>query len=434
MKEYEILQLNQARDGAILKLSFKDRADEGKVESASFKNGSIRIKKWGADNDLPQYREKTLMDNNIVGELIQKKAEFNVGLGLHAYKVIDDDGKVKKVPQQIPTVIADWIEKNDFNDKLLSCSRDGEMHANMLMEYQAKASGEIVNVKAHKIRNIRLAEKNKKGVIDKAYYSSDWDGEDLRKNRQYQTLALYEEGIKGNFALHIKNDLFDDGYYGHPAYWGGKEWIELSNTIPKFHKANLENGYVIRYHIKIPKGYFLDKEKYEGSTDPEEKANCLTEAKDLRKKFMDKVNKFLAGVKNTGRALFTAYDFDHSLGKEYPGIKIESIDTDLKDESLLKLFEKSNQANISGQGLPTVLAGIETQGKLSSGSEMLNAFNYYNSVNTISPRRRLLKFWKIILERNGWKKKYPDLQWGLESVELKKMADDKTGVQPNVEG
>lgn len=428
----------EPNSGTMIQFRSRDRKDIGRVAHHTILSGDRPIMYWGADNDLPMYREITLMDNNIMGELINTKRSIILGNGLQPYREeINDKNERIKVPILIPNEVSDWMEKSEFHDLALKPgARELFFHANIFTEFLEDRSGKgsIASAKTLLCRNTRAVKKNKQGIIPTYLHSSAWNLKQ-RDLEEYTAKPISLPNYKLNTnatksVYHVGDDLFNDGYYYHPAYWGGKEWIELSNVIPKFHKANISHGYNIRFHIEIPDGYFLNKTELRRAKDKNNESEidkCHQEAKGRRQVFIDKMNAYLAGEKNAGRAIYTGYRFDAKFGKEYPGIRITPITADLKDESMLKLFEKSNQANISSQGIHPTLANIETQGKLSSGSEMRNAFNFYVAVKAPFYRDILLKPWKEIWRLNGWKAKYPDMKWGFEDTTLSKLDDDKSG-------
>ncbi|MEL6274316.1 MAG: hypothetical protein AAFU03_04285, partial [Bacteroidota bacterium] len=220
-----------------------------------------------------------------------------------------------------------------------------------------------------------------------------------------------------------------DEYYPTPYWWGSEEWIRLANCIPEFHQANLRNGYTLRWHIEIPKGYFSDHTHADGSTD--QRKERLEAEKAAERAFLDRLNKVLAGVENAGRAVVSKYEINKALAKDFPGIKINPLEVDLKDDALLNLFDKSNQANMSAQGVHPTLANIETAGKLSSGTEIRNAYLMYLAIKTPMPRKQLLKAIKIVKRENNWPK---DVHYGFRDMTLEKLSEDKSGQSQKSEG
>jgi hypothetical protein len=143
--------------------------------------------------------------------------------------------------------------------------------------------------------------------------------------------------------------------------------------------------------------------------------------------FLKTLNSFLAGEEQAGRALVTDYEINKQLGKEFPGIKVTALNPDLKDEALLKLFDKSNEANMSGSGVHPTLAAIQTQGKLSSGSEILNAFNMYVAIKTPVARELILESINLVHKANAWGE---GLVWGFRDIQLKTQDQAPNGAAP----
>lgn len=417
-----------------------DRSDIGNtVQLGVNMAGGKKIKQWGNKNDLPEYREQLLCDNNIIGELIDTKRNIALGNGLEAYEdVFTDDGKKEKKVIAIPDEIAAWIDESDFENMYL----DGAflqwyMHANVFAEFILNRGGQVSSVMLRNCRYMRAVEKVS-GLIPGYVYNPKWKmkyHEDDKIVGKAEYIPSYKKDKpQAKFMVHIADNVFDDGYYAIPAYWGGVEWIRTSNAIPVFHESNIKNGYSIRFVVKYPEGYFLNKYEYDQAQgDTTKVQECLDKERRAKQEFTNKINALLAGAANAGRAIFLE-DMRNDITNEYNGVTIEAIDFDMKDESLLKLYQATNQANISGQGIHPTLANIESQGKLSSGSEMRNAFLFYVITKTPRPRRQILKVMDIVMKINGWDKKYPKLRWSFEDFQITKLDEDKSGVHPVNEG
>ena len=417
-----------AHSGVLLSF-MKDTGDLYDIGEVSNLAGlPTKIKYWGNKNLLPDSRDKLLMESNIVGQLIRKKGDILIGQGLQAYREVYQDGKKIIEPLPIRPEILEWIETSGYLDTYEDTAViNWYKHANVFAEFLMEKSGKVMTLTAHDCKYVRAAEKMN-GKIPSYYVCADWNKKIDTKNPVVPISNYDKDKKQPKFILHVGDSMFHDGYYYHPAYWGGEEWISLANMIPVFHKANIQNGYSVRFHIKIPKDYFLDKVAYQTASGDETAQNeCIKKAHDAKKKFMDSMNDFLAGAKNSGRALFTIDDFD-PMTKMYHGIKIEPVNFDMKDESLLKLFEISDRANIAGQGLPATLAGIETQGKLSSGAEIRNYLMYYIISSLYRPRRILLKPFELMLKLNNWYD--PQVKYTFEDVLITKLDENKSGIQP----
>lgn len=422
-----------------------DDFDKGKLTKVQLPDGSatVDIMSWGKDNDLPQQREALVSDNNIVPALIERKRNIITGNGYFAYTKrleLQPDGKIKTFQDEVevPPQAAEFFEANDLDKFLADAAGELMKHGMYIPEYIRNKGGQIIGMEVKECKYMRAARKNADGRITRWFWSGFWgritstNSLVKKEDRKTVEMPVYagEDGRQPRFIQVHGDFLFNDGYYPIPSWWGGWEWIELSNCIPQFHKANLLNGYNIRWHVEIPADYFLDYVAYNDSSTAEAQAAVLTTAKEREQEFMDNVNQFLAGISNAGRTIFTKYELDKAVGKDYPGIKIKALDYDMKDKALLDLFDKSNTANISAQGIHPTLANIETQGRLSSGTEIRNAYLMWLIINTYQPRRKMLKPVELVKRVNGWP---AEVFYGIRDFELTALSEDKSGIQTRQE-
>jgi len=404
--------------------SLVNREDYTKVQHGGY-GGVGEIAFWGSDNQLPQRREALVKDNNIVPELIKTKRDLILGSGLYFYNEIMENGQEREERIDAPNQILDWLEMNEWDDYAECSAGEYVKHGNTMTEFIAnRAHTGIARMHNKGCKYIRAQKQNAQGLIGNYFYHGSWGKVTTDIPQRIPTYNRFlTDRVQTKSIFHTGDKLFHDGYYFYPTYWGGKQWIKTSNNIPIFHQHNLENGYNIRYHIKMPYDYHLDRAKY-NEGDDKVKEQCIKDAKTADQAFIDKMNKFLAGMKNSGRAVFTK--FKHNMEKAYPGIVIEPIQADLKDEALLKLFDKSNDANISAQGIHPTLASIQTQGKLSSGSDIRNSLLLFLATKVANPRRLLLRPLKIVQKVNGWD---PTIKFGFKDKLITKLDDNPNGMQ-----
>lgn len=420
-----------------------DGVDKGCVKRMTPPGGKdqIEIMTWGKDNNLPQVREELVTGNNIVPALIERKRNILTGSGLMAFEKRYEkqpDGSMRKVIEevQMPTESEEWFAGNgwtngaNFFDYLDDASGELVKHSLLIPEVVRLKGGKIGSVEVKECKYMRAGKKNA-GRIEQWYWSGHW-GKNLRgsqiEEKKTVPIPVYkgEDAKQAKFILTMGDFLFNDGYYPIPTWWGSKDWIEMANGIAPFHKANLTNGYNIRWHVKMPAQYFLDYEKYQACVKgSDEEKQLLKDAEDKKQAFMDDVNEYLAGVANAGRALFTEFVVEEA-GKVWPGIEIIPLNYDMKDEALLKLFELSQKTSMAAQGVHPTLANIETQGRLSSGTEIRNAFLMWLIINTEKPRRHMLAVLDLVKKANGWP---TNVFYGIRDYELSALATDPSGMQ-----
>lgn len=408
-------------------VSFTDNpGDEvGRVQKVNTLNGSVEIKFWGEKNLLPYEREALIKANNIIPELLRTKRDIIMGQGIYPFRERFADGKRNVDEIEMPTEIADWMTQSNFHDYLMTATANLAVHFNVFTEFVRDKGKRIFSIEAKQCRHVRAQKHDNNGVIRNYYWCGKWN-RPRDKDAVIETIPVYDPTInQPKFMLHTGDELLYDDYYYMPTWWGGKTWIQLANKIPLFHISNLNNGYAIRWHIEVPKDYFYDYTSQQLT--PDQQKSAKTKESEARQAFLDKINDFLSGASNAGRAVFTEYEISKSLGKEFPGIKIQALNADMKDEALLKLFDKSNEANISGQGVHPSLAAIQSAGKLSSGSEILNAFNMFVAIKAPTPRKILLKPLELVQKINGWD---PTIKFGFKDIELATLDMNPSGTQP----
>jgi hypothetical protein len=219
-----------------------------------------------------------------------------------------------------------------------------------------------------------------------------------------------EKGTDKKVMFHGRNYTPGQAYYALPDWYGSLNWINLANEIPLWHLNGIKNGYNIRYHIQIPMSYF---DRYKEN-----------ERMEKREELRSQMTKWLSGAEGSGK---TFLSFIKSGGTETDQFKINPISADLKDDAYASIFEQSNQAMTSGHGISPSLAGIETAGKLSSGSEMRMAYQIYCELKTPGPRSILLQWLKeIVWKHNAWPK---DIFPAFVSRQITNLDKNPNGVQ-----
>lgn len=409
--------------------------DVGRMKSFPIKDGdAVEIMAWGSKNDLPFIREELVIGNNIVPALIERKRNILCGQDWFAYTEkfeAGSDGKVRKVLDEVPMS----EEAAAFFKKFRKVGRQlvGEMlkHGMAIPEFLRNKGNKIISVKSIEVKYVRAEKKNDMGEVPAWWYSNTWQAKNQVKQQDkvMRKLPVHDpEKKQPRFIVPLIDDLFNDGYYPIPAYWGGRHWITLSNIIPLFHEANLKHGASPRFHIILPYDYFYDYEKMNSATDEAERAKLIKEFKGAERAFVDDLNNVLTSIGNTGRTIVTKSEMVEVLGGRYDKrIQIEEIKFDMRDEALLKLYAASNVANVSAQALHPTLASIETAGKgIGSGTEIRNAFLLYLIIAAPVYREALYECIELVKADNGWP---AGVKYAIRDAEMTTLAENPAGVQ-----
>lgn len=415
-------------------VSFSRGKYEGKFGTGQLEtvktNGTnlVQIMGWGANNDLPSVRQSLVIENNIVPQIMRTTRNLLVGGGLMLVR--EDHSTGVRVLNEIPRPAAatDFFEFCDFEDEVLpQLARDLIFNATFMPEFvRFNKQERIRSIEAKECAHIRSAKKDSRGKVKSWWWNGAWAKPNLRGEFQTIEIPIWDKSPnQPRFGMLCGDRMFHDDYYNLPVWEGSRDWIELSNLIPIFHIANINNGFAPRWHIQFPDDYFIDSRKYPNidALDDVEYEAFLVETESLRLKFLERINEVLAGAENAGNVLWTEYSINEALNKEMPGIKITALKPELNHEAFMKLFDSTNTANISSHGLPPVLASIQTAGRLSAGAEIRNSLLLHIIVNTPFYRNMLLKVVNFVHRTNGW----GDGVWVFRDVEITKLDENKVG-------
>ncbi len=400
----------------------------------SGENVGAEIVTWGSKNDLPNYREELITGNNIVPALIERKTAIINGQAWYAYRERFEDtgsGQMTRIVDEVPMPEEAKAFFKKFRKTAVGLTGELIKHGAAMPEFIRDHTGRVAIVKSLEMKYMRAGRKVG-AEIKTWWWSNAWtDGQRRVINPDdhiYTPIPVYApESRQGKFVLPLLQMLFNDGYYPIPAYWGGRYWIELSNIIPLFHKANLRHGQLPRWNIVIPHDYFYDYEKMAMATDDAQKAELLKGFQAREQAFVDDLNNVLTGLEQTGRSIVTKSEIIEAMGGRYEKrIQIEALDGKLNDEALLPLYEASNVANISAQAIHPSLANIETQGKLASGTEIRNAFLLYLIIAAPAYRDFLQEVVEVVKMENGWPE---DIHFAIRDAEMTTLADNPAGIR-----
>jgi hypothetical protein len=390
---------------------------------------------WGGNNSLPEEREYIISNNNIVPQLLRTKRDLIIGGGLMCYRErYEDKGdKVVRIIDEelIPPAFMDWMEENEeMHGGLEEMANDLLKHGNYFVQCGLTKGGEPTFIKPHTARAVRAERQDKAGRIPNYWVHGAWGkvSSTQRLEEQINPIKIpayhprRDHRQQPTFMMQGADKLLGGPYYYDPHYAGSSIWIKVANAIPHFHLSNLENGFNIRYLIKVPEDYFMRSLSEDKRKDTAKVREHIQHAK---KKFKDTLNSFLAGVENAGRGLIVTKHIYKNLQKEWPELEIVPLEVDLKDESMLKLFDSSNQASTSAHGIPPVLAGLATGAKMTSGSEVRNLYNFWQISAAPVPRRILLKPYRWAWKKMGLD---PTLKLGFRNTQLITTDKSPTGI------
>jgi hypothetical protein len=396
--------------GAVVQFTTNTGADVNFSSSVTLKSGGLKIVPWGANNLQPQDMLKLVFNNHIKPQLLLTSRDFLLGSGLGVFQRSVVEGKIRLEPV-IDLEMEDWLESIDADFVLASSAYNLEYFGNYFTDISLNSARKIEDVTPFDCTMVR-AEETLKRKPENYYLHPDWSNfrpADVQKRPAYDR----KDPTKyGDFLYHGRDWTPGQKYYDVPAYWGTRKWTEVSNKIPKFHISGLDNGYNIKYHIRIPKDYFLQF--------GDAKAQKVAEDQ-----LMAGMNEMLSGVDNVDKAFVSKFGVDPLTGKSLPGWEIEPIDNKMSDKAYDSVNSQANIAHTSGHGIDPSLAGIDTGSKLGgSGSEKRISYQLHIALRTPTKRKILLEQFNAMRKIMGFD---PAHVFGFNDIEITTLAETPKG-------
>ena len=405
-------------------VSFTIDAEDLKGQQAD----KVKISKWGADNIFPS-KLKALYYNNIFSGLCDFKTDMIAGSdfvlqspvnrnGRRVYELLDDE--------MLYSEIETWLDSWNYFDFIINQITDFVWIENcfgqMIKSLDGKTIAKLAHLNAEECRLTVMNEKTKR-IENIAVRNWEENKGEIGVYPLYNPEVLISE-TKGNIiGYHNKKPSFGFKYYNYPVYIGALQtWLPLANEIPLWHLSNMKNSMNIKYHIKIPvESIKRVQEIYRYGE------------KELQKWVEEKVSEIdsmLAGTDNVGKAFYSYKSSEN--GKDISSWEINTIENKIKEvsESFLNLFNDSNQAITSAMQVQPSLACIQLGDKMSSGSEVLNAYNLHVKTRTPIARRYVLNSINTAIAYNWpFEKVKKKIVLGVQDVLLVQQSESKSGVK-----
>jgi hypothetical protein len=357
---------------------------------------------WGSDDKLPDRILQAVWENSFMPQLLETSTQFLHGQGLGVFRkriVPGTDtrpGTVLLDPIDAATQAPDvqrWMELVDLQSYWLAACNQYPVSYNVFTGYQLNIEGKVVKMKVHDWAISRTALRDlRTGQIESILLFSEYIDDDGTKKKARVVPRYYAgiEKVKPDFIYHARNLTSGQSSYALPSWFGALETIEVLNRIPRFHASGIDNGYNVKYHVKVPAVYF---DQF-----------STQEAKDKAwGELQDQMDEQLCGTDNVNKAVLTKFFLDPITNKPLPGFDIVPLQSVQVDEQYLKLHESFRSAAASGVGLHPGLANVDTGGKLGgTASEMRVAAQLHQELKTPIPRMLLLRPIQLAMKINGF--------------------------------
>jgi len=365
-----------------------DAATSTREETPVAKADGLEWVKWGKTDSQAIELLKMCWESPSKPRLMDTAKEFILGAGVKLMNVdIDEQGKeIRKLVKE--PKLARWFRLNEVYGNYLELAALSLAFAEIaFVRFSIQDSGEVMleTIQPTKVRFVKPAPgRQLERVLINPYFGT---GRTIKK-ADTVSLPIFDKRDPEKYLesiIVLKKAQIGADFYNQGLWWGTRTWTLVDNMTPEYHLSGLTNGYNVKLLIEIDESYFHQ----EGEDLNDEKT--IEEIESRKDAFMDKMDEYLSGVKNTDKALVLIGDIMGDGGKDKKLIRITPIENKMTDDAYMALIKQAGVKQAQGHGILPSLAGISEGDKLGgSGSELMHAVMYH--VRYLTPSyRRLLK-------------------------------------------
>jgi hypothetical protein len=403
------------KDALVQLTSWRDISHSG-LDSYRAQHDIVEHVRWGVGDNHPNFMRSLMVENNQIQAELETLRDMIYGSGGRFYKKMPDGTAVPFYDERL----SDWAEATDLDNYEISAINQRLELGNHFTRFEYDLKQKVPFISIVDGFNVRVKRpKTLKSGIE-GYIINPYFGEWAYYNpKDNETIPVFNPATLDTDLvqiLHSKVPIAGNPYYSFPSWWGAKEWIELANLIPIFHKNGIKNGYNIKYIIKMPADYF------DGVGAGKENAKQLITQKWAE--WEDNMRRMLSGEENVNKALVIKY-MRGDGGSALDSIDVTSIDNKMSDDAYAKILEMSMQNIANAIGLIATLGGVNPGKGNDSGSQIRVMADYQQHFRTTIPRTITATPINKCLRMMGYKDVY---RW-YDGVQITTLDNNKAGIQ-----
>ncbi len=368
---------------------------------------------WGQFDDQPNRMAKLVEQNNQVRPLLEATRDMIYGTGIGFFSRIVEGKKVHLEPFE-DSQLTDWSYETELQNYAIAAINERVTNANHFTRFEFTLEGlPLLSISDGFTTRIG---RPVGGRVPCYWQNPTFGGFACQQDLSQQIARFDRTDPTRNVVsiFHSREHISGNPFYAFPSWWCSRDWIEVANLIPLFHKSGLKNGYNIKYLIKMPKDYF-DME-----------GNRTLEPEEIRKKwaeFSNGLKGWLSGVDNVNKSLLVRYLRDND-GKATDAIDVIPMKNEMSDDAYGKVWEMANISITNAVGILPVLGGVTPGSKSGdSGSQVRTVADYQQHFRTPVQRQILLEPIQMALRIMGYKDVVP----AFKEVQLTTLDKNPTG-------
>jgi hypothetical protein len=368
---------------------------------------------WGTNNDLPIKMAEDIEECGVLSAALDAKARIAVGKGLQPFLLMGVDKEGKEDLEWVSdSEIHDWFELNDSFGYNINCIYDrcsyGWSPTQLLL---SRNRNKINRIKRTDVVTARLEKKDKNGFINNLYLSADWEQYNQANSEFVKKIPILEEGAEYldiierssgyEFAIINRQLRNGRGYYPPPLWYSAKKWVDHAKSIPAMKNAMMNNQMTVKYLVTISMSYWRRIHKQWDNYTPQKRQEIM-DAK------LEEIDKYLSGVDNQFKSIFTTSYIDPVTKQEMADIKIEVLDDKVKDGKLLPDSAAANSEILFALCVNPALVGAGQPGGAyanNAGGSNIRESYLVQLMLLEWERRDSARIFNIVKQYNGWSKR-----------------------------
>ena len=331
----------------------------------------IQFVNWGAKNLMPNVLLDMLYNSSTHLHIVNKRKQMLGGDGV----------VVKKSTNKSKIETEQFIKNvNRFGDNMDNLLE--KIFYDFVVFGQAavqviwgKGFNKISELHHIPMNFLRYNKKSKNAQIEKVWYSEDWK---KFRNEEYCPIPMTPFTTIPELIVQAPTQVLllrpyspGCGYYTHPSYVGGLNYINLDWQISELSTATIKNGI-------FPSIIITQK-------------NVSDDDKDFI------VNEFEKQYTSQSNASKVIYSFVENMDD----ISFDTLDIKGQETMIQTLNDLATMNILQAHGMPGILVGISEAGKLGESNEINNAFIQYENTFIKPDQDYVLSKINMLLGING---------------------------------
>jgi hypothetical protein len=328
-----------------------------RIENSVQVRQGTRFVRWGENNTYPQMLIDVSNQSPKHKAILNAKQRF---LGTLKIQSAANPREAERLMNSINASQSFYELWDDVKTDLLH-------FGGFALVWEWNAKGGCASIERLPFQGVRTNEE-----LDYFWYRKDW----RKTNKPIQEFAKFDDENRiGKQLIYYREPSAGLDVYPIPEYIAALKSIFTDAMIADFHQSNLSNGFFPGAIISF----------YNGEPEPEEKT-AIERA----------LNRKYSGTNNTGKAFITF---------NQPGanaVTVDKFDTNGHGEQFDTLNKKVQEDIFVAHNVTSpMLFGVRVEGQLGGRTEMLDAFELFNTMYAKPKQDTMCKFFSWLFEYNG---------------------------------